>query len=402
MSHLTDLVRLEDPQFYLNDPYPVLRRIRQEDPVFYYEPLDMWVISKYDDVKYVGRTPEIFSNHDGIFFGDFQHGDITKAFFRAEAENIGLLGPPRHGEIRKMVAPAFLPRIIADMREPVRKMCRDLLAPIEPGKPFNWSQGVAEPLPLMVIAILIGLPLEAYDRLKFFSDEVIKVGLGASNEELQDIALGLQPMAEFFEEQLAERDHQPRADLLTILQQARRDGQITTDTVHSLLNAIVTAGNETTRNTINGGIIQLCRHPEQMKLLADQPELAKRATEEFLRFVSPVRGFGRTLLQDTELRGKKMSKGQRLLNFFMSGNRDEEVFEDSDNFNIALERGKPNVAFGFGEHICVGAAVARMEISILFEELAARFSHIELVGSPVRDEKQLNFYAWEDVHVAFS
>jgi cytochrome P450 len=402
MSDLSELVRLEDPNFFLDNPYPVLERMRKEDPVFYYEPLNMWVVSKYDDIKYVGRTPEIFSNHDGIFFSDFQHGDITKAFFRAESENIGLIGPPRHGEIRKMAGAAFTPRIISEMRDAVRTMCRDLIAPIESGKPVNFSRHISEPLPLMVIAILMGIPLEEYDSLKFFSDEIIKVGFGTSREEIDTIVARLAPMEQFFEKFLTERDHNPRADLLTILQHARRDGLISTDTVHALLSAIMTAGNETTRNTINGGIIQLCRHPDQMNLLAAQPALAKRATEEFLRYVSPVRGFGRTIIQDTVLKGRKMSAGQRVLNFFMSGNRDEDAFKDPELFNLSLERDKANVAFGFGEHFCIGAAIARMEICILFEELAAQFSQVELVGSPVRDDKQLNFYAWEDVHVTFA
>jgi cytochrome P450 len=401
MSDLAKLARLEDPQFYLNDPYPVMQRIRQEDPVFYYEPRDMWVVSKYDDIKYVGRNPEIFSNHDGLFFSDFEYGDITKAFYRPASENIGLIGPPRHGEIRKLIGVAFTPRIIADMRDSVRQMCRDLLDPIEAGKPVNFSRQIAEPLPLMVIAVLMGIPLDECDTMKYYSDEIIKTGYGTSRDELDGIIARLTPMEAFFEKYLDECAHNPRADLLNVIYNARRDGLISHDTAHMLLPAAMTGGNETTRNTINGAIIQLCKHPEQMKLLADQPDLAKRATEEFLRFVSPVRGFGRTVTQETELRGRKMSPGQRVLNFFMSGNRDEDVFEDADTFNIALER-RPNVAFGFGEHICPGAAIARMEICILFEEIAARFSHVELVGSPVCDEKQLNFYGWEDVLVVFS
>jgi cytochrome P450 len=401
MSDLASLMRLEDPNFYLDDPYPVLQRIRREDPVFYYEPLDMWVMSKYDDIRYVGRTPEIFSNHDGIFLNDFRYGDVTKTFFPADSENLGLLGPPRHKEIRKIVGAAFTPQILQEMRHVVRKMCSEMLAPIEAGKTANWSRQVAEPLPLLVIALLMGVPLDQYDTLKFFSDEVIKIGADTTKEEIAEIVARLAPMEAFFEKYLAERDRNPSRDLLTVLQRARTDGMISSETVHMLLSAVLTAGNETTRNTINGAIVLLSEYPDQMKLLAAQPAMIKTATEEFLRYLSPVRGFGRTVLEDVEVRGRRISTGQRVFNFFMSGNRDEEIFQAPEVFDLARPRDKGNLGFGFGEHFCIGAALARLEINILFEELMPRFSEVKLVGSPVRD-RQLLVNSWEDVRVVFS
>ena len=173
MRGLSELVRLEDPNFYWDNPYPVLQRLRQEDPIFFYEPLNMWVVSKYEDIRYVGRTPEIFSNRDGIFFHDFRYGDVTKAqFFHSEAENIGLMGPPRHNEIRKIAGAAFTPKVLAGMRDRIRDVARSLLDTIKPGEVVNWSGQIAEPLPLLVIAILLGISVEEYDTLKFYSDEI--------------------------------------------------------------------------------------------------------------------------------------------------------------------------------------------------------------------------------------
>jgi cytochrome P450 len=400
MSDLASLVRLEDPNFYLDNPYPILQRLRKEEPVFFYEPLNMWVMSKYEDIGHVGRRPEIFSSHDGIHWNDFRYGDITKAFFRPTAENIALLGPPRHGEIRNIVAPAFSPRVAMRMRDQVRDICRDLLRPIEPGKAANWSRQVAEPLPLIVIAILMGLPLEEFDEIKYYSDELIKIGLDLSREEVDEIVARLAPLYDYFEKALAERDRNPAEDLLTTLQQARKAGQLGTETVHMLLAGILVAGNETTRNTINGAIILLAQHPEQMKLIVDQPELMKYATEEFLRYVSPVRGFGRTVVQETEVRGRKLAVGQRVFNFFMSGNRDEEAFVEPEVLNIAGKRDKQNLAFGYGEHFCIGAGLARMEIGVLFEELVKRFSKVTIEGTPVRD-KVLQYNMWADVQTVF-
>jgi cytochrome P450 len=397
---LTDILRLEDPGFYLDDPYPALQRLRQEDPVFYYEPLDMWVISKYEDIRYVGRTPEIFSSHAGIFLNDFRYGDVMKRFFGPESENLSMIGPPRHNELRNLVNGAFTPRILFEMRESIREMCRNLLAAIKPGEVFNWSHEVAEPLPLMVIAILMGVPIKEYDTLKFFSDEILKIGMDLSAEEVAETVARLEPMAPFFEKFLAESDENHASDVLAILQRARKGREITTETVHMLLSGILSAGNETTRNTLNGAMILLSQHPDQMKRLAAEPSLAKTTTEECLRYVSPVRGFGRTVVQDVVVRDRKIRAGQHVLNFFMSGNRDEEIFQDPDVFDLSRQSDKANLAFGFGQHFCPGAGLARMEITILLEEVAARFSGVELVGSPIRDN-QLMFNAWEDVNVRF-
>ena len=399
MSDLANLVRLEDPNFYLDNPYPILQRLRKEEPVFFYEPLDMWVMSRYEDIRHVGRSPEVFSSHDGIHWNDFRYGDVTKAFFRPQAENIALLAPPRHNEIRNIVVPTFS-RAAMRMRDQVRDMCRDLLRPIEPGKAVNWSRQVAEPLPLIVIAILMGLPLEEFDKIKYYSDELIKIGLDLSREEVDETVARLAPLYDYFEKLLAERDRNPAEDLLTTLQQARKAGQIGTETVHMLLAGILVAGNETTRNTINGAIILLSQYPEQMKLIVDQPELMKNATEEFLRYVSPVRGFGRTVVQETEVGGRKLAVGQRVFNFFMSGNRDEQAFVDPEVLNIAGKRDKQNLAFGFGQHFCIGASLARMEICLLFEELVKRFSKVTLEGTPFRD-KVLQYNMWTDVQTVF-
>ena len=405
MSELAELIRFEDPKFFLDNPYPILQRLRKEEPVFYYEPMDIWLVSKYEDIRFVGSKPDLFSSHEGIHVSDFRLGDkageATKAFFRPAAENIAMVGPPRHNELRGIVGATFSPKVMTRIRDQVREMCRDLLRPIEPGQTVNWSNDVAEPLPLMVIAILMGLPLEELPKIKYYSDELIKIGFHLDDAEMMEILPRLEKMYVWFEELLTEREANPRDDLVTTLGQARRSGQISTDTAYMLLAGVMVAGNETTRNTINGAAILLSEHPGQMELLVKDPNLVKIATEEFLRYVSPVRGFGRTVMQDMELRGRKLAAGQHVFNFFMSGNRDEDAFDQPEVFDLTKRRNNPHLAFGFGQHFCIGAALARLEINLLFEELIARFSKVEIVGTPFRD-KVLQYNMWSEVQTVFT
>jgi cytochrome P450 len=399
MSTLAELVRLEDSDFYLENTYPVLARLRAEAPTFYYEPLDMWVLSKYEDIRHVGRTPEVFSSHEGILLNDFRYGNVLKSFFPPNAENFALENPPRHNDLRRFVHPAFSPRIVTRLEDTVRGICRELLDEIDPDTPVNWSKLIAEPLPLMVIALLLGLPLSDLDRLQYWSDEIIKMGLAAGHEEIAAAAAGLAPMGEYFEERLAERREHMTDDLIGTLEQARAGGLINNETVHMMLSGVMAAGNETTRNVINGAVIALCEHPAEMRKLVDDPAKIKNATEEFLRWVCPVRGFGRTVVQDTDVRGQAMKVGQHVFNFYMSGNRDEEIFSDPEVFDVSRDQTFPHLAFGFGQHNCIGSALARMEIRVLFEEAISRFGSVELAGAVPK--RQLLVNAWSDVTVSF-
>jgi len=181
---------------------PCIAADAREDPVFHYEPLNMWVMSKYEDIRYVGRTPEIFSNHDGIFLNDFRYGDVTKTFFPPLPKISACSAAAAQGDPQDRRA-AFTQPILAEMRQVIRKMCGRVLTPIEAGQTVNWSRQIAEPLPLMVIAVLMGVPLDQYDTLKFFSDEVIKIGADTTQEEIGEIVARLAPMEAFFEKYLA-------------------------------------------------------------------------------------------------------------------------------------------------------------------------------------------------------
>jgi cytochrome P450 len=399
MPELAEELRLEDPSFFNEDPYPVVDRLLREAPVFYYEPLDMWVVSKHEDVRRVGRAATLFSSRDGILLNDFRYGEILKSFFPGNAENFAIEDPPRHDDLRKLMFPPFNANVVARIESVARELCATALNAAEPGNAFNWSELVAEPFPLAVIALLLGLPVEDAELLKEWSDTVISMSAATDADRLGAYASSLAPMGEYFEEKLAERRYEPRDDMLTMLDQARASGLISNETVHMMLSGIMTAGNETTRNTINGTIFALAEHPAEMARLAEDPSKVKRAVEEFLRWVTPVRGFGRTATEDTELGGTKIRAGQRVFMFFVAANRDPDAFERPGVFDVERVMTKPQLSFGFGQHACVGSALARMELRVLFEEVVSRFSAVTIDSGQRVDSRLIN--GWADVKVTF-
>ena len=401
MNPLKDSVRIEDPAFYLDDPLPVFARMRAEAPVFYYEPLDMWVLSKYEDVQHVGRSPLVFTTAEGFHINDFRYGLIISAFFPPDAEVITLLGPPRHDDVRRVVQPSFSPRVMSGLEGRIREICQDLLDKVKPGVPVDWTNAVATPLPAIAIAMLLGMPVEDQDKLLYWSDEIMKVGSARSHEELMEAAGGLGPMRLYFEEHLERIRQNPGDDVVSALLAARDAGTISHETVHMMISGLMTAGNETTRNVLSGGIAALAQRPAEYEKIGQDAQTTKNAAEELLRWVSPVRGFGRTVVEETEVRGQVMHPGQRVFNFFMAANFDEEVFPHSNNLDVSRKFDQTHLAFGFGQHACLGAALARLEIRVLLEELRKRFSTVRLAGKPEMDRKVLFGNHWISVPVIF-
>ena len=398
MTQLDTALRLEDPDFYLEDADEVFARLRATDPVHYYEPLDTFVLTSYEHVRLVGRKPLIFSNEDGILLNDFRYGNVVAAFFPPNAENFALDSPPRHNDLRRLMIPAFSAKNIADMESVIQQYVEQQLDQVTPGEPVNWSTLMAEPLPLTVIALLLGMPLEDVDLLHEWSDIVIRMGDSVDGEEIAKIAGSLAPMGAYFEERLAERRVEPTEDLIGTLETARAAGEISNETVHMILTGVMTAGNETTRNVIAGAVVALAEHPDQFTKLANGASV-EMAIEEFIRWVSPVRGFGRTVREDTELGGVPIKAGQRVYMVYGAVNRDPEVFPDPHRFDVERMMTKPQLAFGFGQHACIGAALARMELRILFTEVAKRFSKVSVVSQRRMPSTLAN--GWADLHVIF-
>jgi cytochrome P450 len=234
---------------------------------------------------------------------------------------------------------------------------------------------------MYVIAELLGVSDDDYDDFRRWSDAMIEAGGGnVSPETASTVAELMQYVLAI----AAERRKRPGDDLISVLVQAEVEGERLNDAeVGMFCLTLLVAGNETTRNLVTGGGLALLRNPEQREKLISDPGLLPNAVEEMLRYVSPVRNFARTATADTDLRGREIREGDSLVFFYGSANRDEEVFgADSDAFDIARPTAGRHVAFGFGEHLCLGASLARMEGRVMFEELLARWPHFALAGEP--------------------
>jgi cytochrome P450 len=366
--------------FYLGDPHAAFRRLRADDPLHWYEGGRFWCATRHADVCEISRRPRTFSSAHGT-----QLFEIPLRLAGADlgmqesAPTIIRMDPPAHNRHRKLVIGAFTPRMIAALEPRVRGLARESVAAIPPGEPFDFVERVAVPLPMFMIAELLGVPSSDYDRFRRWSDVMIEAGSSGPRQETVGIVIEL---FAYMVEKAAERRRAPREDVLTKLALAEIDGERLTDAeLGAFCLTLLVAGNETTRNLIAGGMRVLLEHPAQWQKLCADPGLVPNAVEEMLRFVSPIQNFVRRVQEDTELAGKRLRAGEYVALLYGSANRDESVFgPDAESFDLLRPNANRHVAFGFGEHLCLGASLARLEARVMFEELIARGAGFSLAG----------------------
>ncbi|MCV7153046.1 cytochrome P450 [Mycolicibacterium pyrenivorans] len=369
---------LHSPAFYAGDPYPTYRALRADDPVSWNDAAGFWALLKYEDVRFVSTNPALFTSAKGITVPD------------PAIENPVLDGsliftdPPRHRQLRKLINAGFTRRQVAILEPKLRAFARTALDAIDPSA-TEFAEQIAAPLPTRMIAELLGAPDEDWEQFRTWSDAT--VGMDDPDVEL-DTYTALGRLYEYFQELISLRRRGALSDsddLLSVLVAAEVDGARLTDAdLLQFCLLLLVAGNETTRNLIALGTLALIERPDQFQLLRDHPELMPSAVEELLRFTSPVANMTRCATQDVELRGKLIREGQYVTMLYGSANRDEEVFgADAEQLDITRNP-NPHLAFGCGEHSCLGAQLARLEARVLFEELLVRFDRIELDGAIVR------------------
>lgn len=404
---LVTVARLDDPAFYASQPFHVYARLRREAPVFWYEPSEMWAISRYEDVRFVTSHPELFSSAYGLSpansipFDDGAQVVEDRLPRRAElrgcaqrqivapgTELLPASDPPRHTLLRRLVSSAFTPRVVASLEGLVYELTREALDSIEPGAITEVVEALAAPIPALVIAEMLGVPREGWDDFKRWSDGIL-AGLDTLGDPTNELSMDrYQHMMEFgqyFAAALLDRETNPRDDLLSALVQAEADGE-RLDLLNqlSMVGLLLVAGNETTRSLISTSVELLAAHPDQRAVLSEHPELMASAVEELLRMASPLVTFCRTAVEDTKLRGQKIRRGDYLVLLYAAANRDEEIWQSPEELDVTRPVDFGHMAFGFGPHHCLGASLARLEARVVLTELLQRYPDFALAGSVER------------------
>ena len=363
--------------------------LRREAPIKFFREVEFdgfeagaghWALMKYDDVRFASRHPEIFSSYPNITIGD-QAPEVAEYFGSMIA-----LDDPRHARLRNIVSRAFTPRVVAKIEESIRDRASRLVSDLIARNPDGNAELVAElsgPLPLQVICDMMGIPESDHDQIFHWTNIILGFGdpdLTTDFAEFMKVAIDIGTYATALAE---DRRVTPRDDLTTALVAAEVDGErLTSADIASFFILLAVAGNETTRNAISHGVLALTRYPEQREIWwNDFATVAPTAVEEIVRWGSPVVYMRRTATRDVELSGVKIAQGDKVTMWYASANRDESKFDNPWMFDV--RRDSTHVGFGGGGvHFCLGANLARREISLLFEELHKRIPDIAVTEEP--------------------
>jgi len=393
MTQTLETIDLSDHDAFVQAvPYDWFALLRKHDPVHFNPERDgpgFWAVTRYDDIRHVHRHPEIFSSE----IGGTSLEDLDPEQVEARKSMIDT-DPPRHDELRGMINRRFTPRAVTVYEQRIRRVTREVLDAALPKERFDFVREVSSEIPMLVFAEIMGIPVERRREIIEIGDRLLgnadpEFAHGAGDPAYKNLPFSSPAALEMFEfgrRLAAERRREPRDDIITQL----AFEPLTQREFDVYFVLLATAGNETTRHTISHGVLALNEHPDQLARLRADPSLSRSAAEEILRWATPVHHFRRTAATDTELAGKTIRAGDKVTTWFVSGNRDEDVFEEPDRFDIARHP-NPHMTFGpGGVHHCLGAHLARLEVRIVFEEILARGVWFEPTGPP--DRLRSNFF----------
>jgi cytochrome P450 len=375
-----------DPAFRDN-PYPTYHRLRERDPIHPLPALNLWFLTRYADVQTVLRdtrfSSESSADDPNLFRNLRESGGELGPLARTMLHWMPLRDPPHHTRLRHLVNKAFTPRQIEAMRPRIASIVDRLLEPmLEVGR-MDFVRDFAHPLPVIVIAEMLGVPVADQAELKQWSDDMAlaldPLQVGARRAEGDRAALAMRGL---FERVAEERRRAPRDDLLSALLAAEEQGdRLSMDELLATCVLLLFAGNETTTNLLGNGLLALLRNPDQLALLQEDPSLVRAAVEELLRYDSPLQFAARLVKQDVEIDGRTLVAGQRAVLLLGSANHDPAEFSDPDRLDIR-RHDQRHVAFGFGMHFCLGAGLARAEAQIALDTLARRLPGLRLAADP--------------------
>jgi cytochrome P450 len=362
---------LTDAAFYASEPWDTYRWLRDESPVYWCAPAGFWAITRHEDVLRVSKDPETYCSGEGMTMRGGELSDVPGG------ATLITLDPPRHTSQRAIISRAFTPGAVSRLECHIHDIARRILDEVPAGEPLDFVESVAAPLPVIVIAELLGVPVEDRDKFVAWSN----ASIGVADPEYAHLRDSMMlEQYEYFEQILRNRRRRPVDDLLSIIVGAEADDEdLTHADVLSLCFLLLAAGNETTRNLITQGVLALVRHPDQLDLLRERGDV-RTAVEELMRWVSPVIHMARTVTVDTVVRDAPLRAGDQVVLLYGAANRDERVFgADADDL-VVTRNPNPHLGFGFGTHFCLGAALARLEAKVVCQQLLERFRTWRVVG----------------------
>jgi cytochrome P450 len=379
-----------DPAF-LEDPYPVLNRLREGAPVFYDDGLERWFVTRHEDVRACLRDRRLGRNFRHVMTpAEIGVPDLDprwQAFWRTERWSLLWLEPPEHTRMRKLVAAAFTPRAVEALREPAQELARELLEPLAESGRMELLYDYAQPYSIAVICRMLGVPLDRHRDLLDWSHRIVKMYEFDVPEEnavaANDAAAEFQ---EYVRELTAERRAQPRGDMVSALVKARVDGErLTDDQIVSTVIVLLNAGHEASVNTLGNGMLAFARHPEQWRRVVDGEVAPATAGEEMIRYDPPLQLFERWVLADDFAIGEQpIPRGDKIALLFGSANRDPRVFERPDEFDVGRDNAAQHIGFGGGIHVCIGAPLARIELEASLDALCRYWPNFRLGSQPRR------------------
>ncbi|HEY2812774.1 MAG TPA: cytochrome P450 [Acidimicrobiales bacterium] len=421
---------LYDPDGYVDGPpHEVFARLRREQPVYRQtmpDGTEYWAVLRHADVVHVARQPVVFS----ASLGGVVLEDLSEEQLAMMRDMVLAMDPPRHIDYRRNLAPHFKSNVIGSLEPRIRAICRAIFDDVADGDEVDFVHDVSAKLPSQVVGELVGIPREDWPKIHAWSEQnsggqdpdiasspdgdephsteaasdserlesSIKRGEGSASDEPHSTEAAsdserLQSsikMAMYAIGLAEQRRAEPQEDLATLILAADIGGRPMTEIEFgSFFVQLVTAGNDTTRTMLSSGLLALLQHPDQLDALRAEPSRIPGAVEEILRWANPLHYFRRTASQDTAIGDQPIKHGEKVAMMYTSANRDDDVFEDPDRFDISRDP-NPHLSFGIGEHFCLGVHLARLEGRVFFEELLATFGGIELVGEPRRQRSNLN------------
>lgn len=385
-----DKIDVSRPEIFLNDNWqPWFERLRKEAPVHYLADSatgPFWSVTSHEMIKAVDTNNEIFSSEaKGISIVD----PYVAEEGQMQGKNFIAMDGDEHVKQRMAVAPTVAPKNLAGFEPLIRERASDILDNLPVGETFNWVEEVSIELTARMLATLFDFPYEDRRKLVRWSDLATNVpevtGDDSINmKERYDELMGA--AAAFYQLWMSKQGQPPSFDLISMLQQNEATSRMNEDPELFLGNLLllIVGGNDTTRNSISGGVLALNKYPDQYQKLRENPDLIPNMVAEMVRWQTPVIHMRRTALADIELGGKQIKEGDKVVMWYLSGNRDESVFEDPEKFIIDRPNARAHVAFGFGVHRCMGNRLAEMQLCVLWEEIMKRYDRVEVVGDVER------------------